>query len=124
MELIGQAFFTLAALAFSISAAFLCLLIRPFRKFTLAVLVTPPIAVFCFFLMGWIVLDSGPICGPDPEWDRCPTTTIRIIEWICWLGLTTGSAIAAYLAQRVFRTGAASFLFRSSPTTLFQSNKD
>ena len=124
MELIGQAFFTLVALACSISAAFFCFLMRPFRKFTLSLLVTPPIAVFCLFLMGWIVLDSGPICGPDPEWDRCPGTTIRIVGWICWLGISTGSATAAYFAQRVFTTGGGGFLFRSSLTSLIRNNKD
>jgi hypothetical protein len=124
MELIGQAFFTLDALACSICAAFLCVLIRPLRKFTLAVLITPPVAVFSLFLMWWIVLDSGQVCGPDPEWDRCPATTIRIIGWICWFVLVSGSALAAYFAQRVFQTGAGSFLFRHSPTTLFQHNND
>ena len=124
MELLAQAYFTIVTLACSICAAFLCLIIRPLRRYCLAVLLTPPLAVFSMFMIGWTVLDSGPICGPNPELDRCPSVMARIIGWTVWLALVIGFAVASYLAQRVFLTGASSFLFRGSPTTLFGGNDD
>ena len=119
MELIAQAYFTMTALACSICAALLCVIFRPVRRFCLAVLVTPPFAVFSLLFMRWGVNDSAPVCGPNLEWDRCPSITARIIGWTVWLTLVIGLAVTSYFMQRVVRTGASSFLFRNSPTTLF-----
>ena len=126
MELIGLTLFTTAALACSICAAYLCLIIRPLRRVCLAVLVTPPFAVFSLYMIWWGVNDSAPVCGPDLEWDRCPSNTARILGWTAWLAVVVGSAIASYFLQRVVRTGSSSFLFRKPPTALFKSvdNRD
>jgi hypothetical protein len=100
MELIGQAIFTIIAITISVGLAFVSRFFRPLRKFSLAFLTTPPVAVFSFFICGWGINDSGTVCGPNPEWDRCPSVGARVLGWSAWLGIVLAVAAGSFWIQR------------------------
>ena len=118
VELIGMALFTIVAGAFAIGLAILAMRFRRSRPYALAILVTPPIAVILLFLCGWSILDSGTVCGPDPEWDRCPTTLARILGWSIWVASTMVTAYGAFWAQKVLKA-AISLWFDSPLMSIF-----
>jgi len=120
MEIIGLMIMTLTSLAISSALAAVAFLFRLSRRFCLTILATPPFAVASLIMIRWSVLDGGRVCGPDPEWDRCPTVTSSIIGWAVWILGIMIAASAAYLAQRVLQ--AAYYLFFDrQPISLFGS---
>ena len=106
MEFFGLAIFTFISLTISLGLALLSLLRPSLRRFALAILATPPAAVTLLFLMGWAINDSGPVCGPDPEWDRCPSFAIRIVGWFAWTVGVLAVAVGAYWGQKVIQAAA------------------
>jgi len=87
----------------------------------LAILITPPATVVLFFLCGWSILDSGSVCGPDPEWDRCPTSLARVLGWSIWAAATLLTVIGAYWAQKVLEA-AISLWSDSAPIRIFHGD--
>jgi hypothetical protein len=105
MELIGQALATFEALAIAAGVAIVALIFRPFRRLAPAVFLTPPSSVFLFFVCRWATIDRGAVCGPDPEWDRCPTIFANIAGWIAWGIGTVAIAFGFYWLQQLIRAG-------------------
>jgi hypothetical protein len=122
VELMGMALCVIAAGACSSGLAILALGFRRSRRFVLAILLTPPIAVILLYLCSWSVLDSGAVCGPNPEWDRCPSDTARIAGWSIWAGATVVTACGAYWAQKVLK-GAIALWFDSAPMSIFRNRR-
>lgn len=120
MEFIGQALFSLLALGLSAFLSILALMVRPLRPVALAILLTPPSFVFLFFFMAWTLNDLGPVCGPDPEWDHCPSFATRLLAWAILLLATSITAISAYWAQRVL-AAAAHLWADTRPISIFKS---
>jgi len=119
MEFFGLAIFTLAALLVSLGLGFWALFRPRLRSFALAICATPPLAVAFLFFMGWAVNDSGPVCGPDPEWDRCPTFAVRIAGWVAWTIAVSAVAIGAFWGQKVIQA-AANLWADTKPIKLFK----
>jgi hypothetical protein len=118
MELIGQAIYTALALGASTLVALFALLFRPLRRFIFAIVLTPPVSVFFLFLCRWVVIDNAPVCGTNPEWDRCPSATSNWLGWTVWLVGTVAIGIGAYWAQRAVQA-AIRLWFDSKPMSLF-----
>jgi hypothetical protein len=120
MELIGMALYAIVAGAFATGPAILAMGFRSSRRYAVAILVTPPVAVILFFFCGWSILDSGTVCGPNPEWDRCPTPLARALGWTIWLAFTLLTAYGAYWAQKVLKA-ALSLWFDSELMSIFHN---
>ncbi len=101
MELIGLVLMTGVALVCSTVIAVVAWFFRSTRPFSLCLWVVPPIAVISLILIRWAVVDSGPVCGPDPEWDRCPSSIANFVGWAVWLFVVLFTAGSAYLLQRI-----------------------
>lgn len=122
MELIGMTLFAMTAGGLAAAAAAAAMVFRSSRRFALAILATPPVAVILLFLCGWSILDSGPVCGPDPEWDRCPSWQARTLGWsLCAVAILL-TAWGASLAQKVLEA-AISLWFHRTPTRIFQEGR-
>jgi hypothetical protein len=121
VEFIGIFCFTALALVISLCIALLFRFIAPLRRFSLAIFLSLPACVVSMFLVGWTVNDKASVCGPNPEWDRCPSTTARVTGWAAWLAITIGAALVGYWGQRAFAVGR-SLLFQSEPTTIFRES--
>jgi hypothetical protein len=119
VEFFGLAIFTLAALIISLGLGFLSLLRPRLRRFALAICTTPPAAVAFLFFVGWAINDSGPVCGPDPEWDRCPSFAIRIAGWLAWTLGIFAVAVGAYWGQKVIEA-AITLWFDTKAIKLFK----
>lgn len=117
MEQIGEMIGILVALAISFGIAIVTVLIRRVRRFALAVLFTPPTSLFLLYLCRGAVLDSSPVCGPDPKWDRCPTVAANIFGWAAWAIGTAAIGAGAYWCQRAIGA-AAGLWFDSRPKPL------
>src|SRR5271170_4977495 len=100
MEMYSLIFLTAGAAVASILLAAIAVAIRPLRRFTLAALALPAISLPLALIIRWSVLDSGAVCGPNPEWDRCPTATASLFGWVVWIAGTIAIGIGAYWAQR------------------------
>lgn len=117
MELIGLFIHAVVTFFVALGAALLAIAIRPLHRFALAAFLTPPAAVISLILIRWTVIDSAPVCGPDSEWDRCPSPFSQGAGWVAWLLVTIAVALIGYWAQRLFRERGHLF-FQSEPTTI------
>jgi hypothetical protein len=116
LEDFGLILFTLGSLGVSSVLALVALLFRRLRRFSLAIFSTPPAAAILFFLSRWTVIDNSHVCGPNIEWDRCPSIQANMLGWLVWvLGIIT-VAVAANWAQRVIQA-AITLLFDTKPST-------
>lgn len=122
VEIYGLVIFTSVAAMVSLAVAYVAMFSRTMRRFALSILITPPTAVVTLILCRWAVLDSGPVCGPDPEWNRCPSTMASVTGWVVWIVGSIAIAAGAFLLQRVLEA-AMNLLFDSEPMTLFNRNK-
>ena len=121
MELMGMALYAIVAGAVAAALAAGAMGFKISRRYALAILVTPPLAVILFFVCGWSILDSGSVCGPNREWDRCPTSLARGLGWSIWVVATLLTAFGAYKAQQVLRA-AISLWFDSAPIRIFDDD--
>jgi len=109
--------FTLGCFGISSVLALITLMFSRLRRFSLAIFSTPPAAAVLFFLTRWTVIDSSPVCGPDIEWDRCPSTQADTLGWLAWgLGIIT-VGVGAYWLQRVIQAAIALW-FDSKPLSI------
>jgi hypothetical protein len=118
MEDYGLILYTLCCLGISSVLSLIALIFRPLRRFSLAVFSTPPAVAVLLFFTRWSVIDNSRVCGPDPEWDRCPSTYANIMGWVAWVIGIIVVAVAAYWAQKVIQA-AIGLWFDSRPLSLF-----
>jgi hypothetical protein len=124
VELIGLA---LGCILFASGGAALGLIFAFFRKlrpFILPAVVVPPISFLLLMLSSWWVLDRSPICGPDPEWDRCPSHFARIVQLSVWLAATGFLAAVTTYAQRGLQISWQNFVYRKQPLNVIENSKD
>jgi len=101
MEIFGLIWITGVALVFSTIFAVILWFYQPTRPFSLSVWTTPPIAVSSLILIRWLILDRSPVCGPDPEWDRCPSARDNAFTWAAWLLLVVLVATVVFVVQKL-----------------------
>jgi len=100
MELVGLAIMLLFLYGLGICLAFGCWFVPKLQRFALPIAIVPAPSILLLTLSSWYVLDRAPICGPDPEWDRCVSAPNRIISLAVWLAGTSLMASAAFLIQK------------------------
>jgi hypothetical protein len=120
VELIGPALFTVATLFFSSIASLLSLAIQPLRRFSLAILVTPPAAVLLYFFCGWTLPSTSAVCGPDAVWGNCANTSAELLGWAIWFACSACAMVVGYLAQQ-FLQKVLRFCFESTPMSIFRN---
>lgn len=101
MELIGLAIMLAGLSVLSLASAAAFMAFRPLRKLALAIALVPPCSYLILVLSRWAALDSGRVCGPDPEWDRCPSTISNFGSLAAWLIGTSVLAFASFQLQAV-----------------------
>jgi hypothetical protein len=120
LELIGFALLTSVTIALSTALAFILGLIPAFRRYVLTTLITPPVGIVSLILIRWTILDKAPVCGPDPEWDHCPSGTANIVGWAIWIVLVCVIATSSFWIQGRASKG---MLFRDKETIrIFDQN--
>ena len=120
MEIVGLAISGAVALCFSLALALTALAFRSLRRFLMMLLITPPTAVLLYYFTAWTLIDNSPLCGPNLEWDHCPSIGARVLAFISLSLAVAVVAFAGFWAQRLFLTRAG--LFPDPPaTTLFAS---
>jgi len=75
-------------------------------------------------LSSWWLLDRSPICGPDLEWDHCPSHVARIIQLSIWLAATGALVVGATFAQKALRISWGNFVYRKQPLNIIEKLKD
>jgi hypothetical protein len=101
LEIFGLIWMTGVVLTFSTVLAVMAWIFQRVRSLSLTLWVTPPFAIASLILMRWFVLDSSPVCGPDPEWNRCPSILANSIGLACWLLGVVLIASTAFVVQKV-----------------------
>ena len=99
MEIIGLIWMTGVALALSTVLTVIAWFFRRTRPFSFALWVTPPFAIASLIMIRWSVLDASRVCGPDPEWDRCPTALASSAGWASWFFIVILIAALAFVTQ-------------------------
>lgn len=100
MEILSEAFIAFATLIASSLAALVSLAIPPLRRFTLAILITPPAAVSLYYICG-LIPNTSFACGPDLMWGNCSSTRAGITGWAIWLACSLSALAIGYWGQRV-----------------------
>jgi energy-coupling factor transporter transmembrane protein EcfT len=122
VEIYGLILGTGAASVVGAALAILVFFRRSLRRFALALFATPALSFPALILIRWTVLDNAPICGPDPEWDHCPSNLANAEGWIAWIVCAIAIAFGSYWAQRVIVT-AVGLWMDSKPRSVFASEK-
>jgi hypothetical protein len=120
MDHLGQALIALAALILGTVAALLSLAIPSLRRFTLAILITPPAAVSLYYICGALIPNNRMVCGPDAIWGNCASTGAEITGWVIWLACSLCAMAVGYWGQRLLH-GALRAWFASSPMSLYRN---
>jgi hypothetical protein len=119
MDILAEALIAFATLIASSLAALICLAFQPLRRFTLAVLITPPAAVSLYYICG-LIPNTNFACGPDLMWGNCSSARAEITGWAIWLVCSLGAIAVGYWGQRglhtILRHG-----FNSAPMSIFRS---
>jgi hypothetical protein len=98
--------------------------IRALRNFVLAVAIVPTISFFLLITLGWLTLDNAPICGPDPEWDRCPSHIAHIVMWFAWGTATILAVFATIFLQKFLVISWQNFKHRNQPLNIIERSKE
>jgi hypothetical protein len=75
-------------------------------------------------LSSWWLLDRSPVCGPDLEWDRCPSHLARVVQLSAWLAMTGILVIATRYAQKIVENSWENFVHRKSRLNIVEKSKD
>jgi hypothetical protein len=118
MEIFAEALIALATLIVSSLASLISLAIPPLRRFTLAILITPPAAVSLYFICG-LIPDTEAVCGPDLIWGNCTSTRAEVSGWAIWLACSLLAVAAGYWGQRVLQN-ALRHGFDSAPMSIYR----
>ncbi|HZD51062.1 MAG TPA: hypothetical protein VE178_20145 [Silvibacterium sp.] len=124
MELIGLALGCVLLAGAGVVLGLVFALVRSLRRFILPAVVVPPTSFLLLMLSSWWLLDRSPICGPDPEWDRCPSHSARIAQLCFWLLATAVLAIVALILQKLAVLGWENFVYRKQSLNIIEKSKD
>jgi hypothetical protein len=101
MEIIGLMVMCFLLGGIGLIAGVIFMLLPKLRRFALAVTIVPASTYFFLIMLSWYELDKAPICGPDPEWDRCPSHFVRISIWAAMLAEVVLLTIACFYLEKV-----------------------
>ncbi|HEY2472786.1 MAG TPA: hypothetical protein VGI45_33685 [Terracidiphilus sp.] len=119
MDYLAQALIAFSALVASSLAAMLSLAIPSLRRFTLAILITPPAAVSLYYICG-LIPNTPMVCGPDAVWGNCSSTRAELTGWAIWLVCSLCAMAIGYWGQRVLHT-ALRHWFNSAPMSIYRN---
>lgn len=118
MDILAEALIAFAALIASSLAALISLAIPPLRRFTLAILITPPAAVSLYYICG-LIPNTSFACGPDLMWGNCSSSRAEITGWAIWLVCSLCAIAVGYWGQR-FLHKALRLGFNSGPMSIYR----
>lgn len=118
MEILTEALIALAALIASSLAALIFLSIGPLRRFTLAILITPPAAISLYFVCG-LIPNTTHVCGTELIWGNCASTRAEISGWAIWLTCSLCAVLLGYWGQRLLHS-ALRHWFNSAPMSIYR----
>jgi len=119
MDILAEALIAFAALMASSLAALISLAIPPLRRFTLAILITPPAAVSLYYICG-LIPNTSFACGPDLMWGNCSSARAEITGWAIWFLCSLCAIAVGYWGQRLLHTALRQG-FNSAPMSIFRN---
>jgi hypothetical protein len=119
MEILAEALIAFVTLIGSSLAALISLAIRPLRRFTLAILITPPAAISLYFICG-LIPNTQAVCGPDLLWGNCSSTRAEIGGWAIWLTCSLCAMAIGFWGQRFLHSALRQW-FNSAPMSLYRN---
>ncbi|HUI71999.1 MAG TPA: hypothetical protein VL354_15880 [Spirochaetia bacterium] len=119
MDILAEALIAFAALMASSLAALISLAIPPLRRFTLAILITPPAAVSLYYICG-LIPNTSFACGPDLMWGNCSSARAEITGWAIWFFCSLCAIAVGYWGQRLLHTALRQG-FNSAPMSIFRN---
>jgi len=123
MEMYGLVFACLkfAAVGIVLSATFA--LLPKLRRFVLPAAIVPASSYFLLIVFGWWMLDNSPICGPNPEWDRCPSHLAHTAMLSAWVAGTIFTFFAAMFVQKMIVLTYQNFANRKQPLNIVEKSR-
>jgi len=118
MEILAEALIAFATLIASSLAALISLAISPLRRFSLAILITPPSAVSLYYICG-LIPNTSFACGPELMWGNCSSTRAEITGWAIWLACSLCAMLLGYWGQRILHN-ALRHWFDSAPMSIYR----
>jgi hypothetical protein len=119
MEILAEALIALATLIASSLAALISLAIPSLRRFTLAILITPPAAVSLYFVCG-LIPNTRAVCGTDLIWGNCASTQAELSGWAIWLVCSLLAMAVGYWGQGLLHS-ALRHGFDSAPMSIYRN---
>lgn len=119
MDILAEALIAFATLIASSLAAVLSLIVPSFRRFTLAILITPPAAVSLYYICG-LIPNTQIVCGPDAFLGNCASTRAELTGWAIWLACSLCAMAAGYWGQRLLQSAVRSW-FNSAPMSIYRN---
>ena len=119
MDILAEALIAFATLIASSLAALISLAIPPFRRFSLAILITPPAAVSLYYICG-LIPNTSMACGPDLMFGNCSSTRAEITGWAIWLACSLCAIAVGYWGQSLLHSKLRN-LFNSAPMGIFRN---
>lgn len=119
MDILAEALIAFATLIASSLAALISLAIPPLRRFSLAILITPPAAVSLYYICG-LIPNTSMACGPDLMFGNCSSTRAEITGWAIWLVCSLCAIAIGYWGQRILHSKLRN-LFNSAPMSIFRN---
>ena len=119
MDILAEALIAFATLIASSLAALISLAIPPLRRFSLAILITPPAAVSLYYICG-LIPNTSMACGPDLMFGNCSSTRAEITGWAIWLVCSLCAIAIGYWGQRILNSKLRN-LFNSAPMSIFRN---
>jgi hypothetical protein len=119
MDILAEALIAFATLIASSLAALISLAIPPLRRFSLAILITPPAAVSLYYICG-LIPNTSMACGPDLMLGNCSSIRAEITGWVIWLICSLCAIAMGYWGQRILH-GKLRNLFNSAPMSIFRN---
>lgn len=119
MEILAEALVALATLMASSFAALISLAIPALRRFTLAILITPPSAISLYFICG-LIPNTQAVCGPDLIWSNCASTRAELGGWAIWLTCSLSAMAIGYWGQGLLHAALRQW-FNSAPMSIYRN---
>ena len=119
MDILAEALTAFATLVASSLAAMISLMIPSLRRFTLAILITPPAAVSLYYICG-LIPNTQAACGPDFIWGNCASTRAEMTGWAIWLACSLCAMLAGYWGQQMLHHRLRQW-FDSAPMSIFRN---
>ena len=119
MDILAEALIAFSTLIASSLAALVSLAVPPLRRFTLAILITPPAAVSLYYICG-LIPNTQAACGPDFTWGNCSSSTAELTGWAIWLFCSLCAIAIGFWGQR-FLQSVLKHGFNSAPMSIFRN---